>query len=1176
MGENMNPELGMQGAGADLPPIPTREELLKAGINIAVGIPMPETFRWESFAWFWRIAMRGWPLCDIPYGPTDVNRHKISEALLKSKYTHILMLDADHQHLPDVVERHARWVLQDPKIEVVGGLHHRRGEPYDPCVYLLGPDRKLHAIAAWESGLMKVDALGAGTLLVSRKVFEKIPPPWWAVYWDTDENKWVREDIYFSNLCLEHGIQMWCDTTAVSRHLIMSAVDTGTFLEFAKDHPKPLINIGGRKVLVIDGLIFQLQYKRPAGISRIWQNVIPELARALPDWKIILLRRGGSPTGIQGTTEVGIPTYDIARREEDREMLREKCRELEASRFLSTYYSRAGIPAVQLVYDLIPEQTGQDMNKDEWASKVEAFGAAEAFVSISQSTARDLRKIYHKDSTVALCGVSQEFRPREVEEIEAFRKKYELPEKYILLPGNRGGYKNGINAIRAVADTEWNLVCAGGEPPTAAEVMDNVYFAPHWNEREMACAYSGAYAMIYPSLCEGFGLPVAESLACGCPVIAGDHSSIREAGGNHVLFCDVENPESIRAALESIIPGERKAFPPPGSWKKLAETLAGKIVDPSAAKLMRKALISYISDDRLFDPVSVVPFSNIGIARSWLAVLTRLGYAVDVINWKEKPAIEKTYDLIIYHGGHNMQDVLAGANENAVKIYFGTGIHWAEFNAAEGKRFSELNDRRGIMLPPERVIEVDETPAYEAADGIIALGNANVRNSFIKFDAQVIPIGTYPTRKALPANRYERRKNFLFYSGIGNIHKGLDLLLEAFDGADADLYIATHLQADFAEVFAHELGLPNVHAVGWLDYRSKKFYEVINKCAWVVLASCAEGQPGSVVDCMAEGLVPITSKECNIDEGIHFQDNSVNEIRKTILEVAQYSEQTYRTLAADVEIRIARDHSPAAFEENLSRAVRKICSKRPIVSALVSVYNCEKFMRGCLEDLEAQSIADRLEIVVVNTGSEQGEENIVREFQKRYPNIRYLKTDERHPIAWAWNQAIKIAGGKYLTTANSDDRHAVDGLETLMRALDENPDMALAYGNQYITKFENAKFGEMHKYCRAFDWREFDVETLKRSCYMGPMPMWRRDLHSNHGYFDETLLSAFDWEYWLRIAIAGEKMMKIPDYVGLYLEREQSNEHIYNRDGTNWRERIYIQKKLCPECLEETLAQVKR
>ena len=66
-----------------------------------------------------------------------------------------------------------------------------------------------------------------------------------------------------------------------------------------------------------------------------------------------------------------------------------------------------------------------------------------------------------------------------------------------------------------------------------------------------------------------------------------------------------------------------------------------------------------------------------------------------------------------------------------------------------------------------------------------------------------------------------------------------------------------------------------------------------------------------------------------------------------------------------------------------------------LVSAIVSTYNAERFIRGCLEDLENQTIADQIEIIVVDSGSQQDEEAVIREFQEKYSNIKYIKTDNR-------------------------------------------------------------------------------------------------------------------------------------------------------------------------------------
>ena len=72
---------------------------------------------------------------------------------------------------------------------------------------------------------------------------------------------------------------------------------------------------------------------------------------------------------------------------------------------------------------------------------------------------------------------------------------------------------------------------------------------------------------------------------------------------------------------------------------------------------------------------------------------------------------------------------------------------------------------------------------------------------------------------------------------------------------------------------------------------------------------------------------------------------------------------------------------------------------RYLVSAIVLAYNSEKYIRGCLEALENQAIADKLEIIVVDSGSQQNEAAVVREFQQRYNNIKYIRTGARQYIA---------------------------------------------------------------------------------------------------------------------------------------------------------------------------------
>jgi len=222
------------------------------------------------------------------------------------------------------------------------------------------------------------------------------------------------------------------------------------------------------------------------------------------------------------------------------------------------------------------------------------------------------------------------------------------------------------------------------------------------------------------------------------------------------------------------------------------------------------------------------------------------------------------------------------------------------------------------------------------------------------------------------------------------------------------------------------------------------------------------------------------------------------------------------------------------------RSLSNAPQNRYLVSAIVSTYNSEKYIRGCLEDLESQTIADKLEIIVINSGSEQNEESIVEEFQKKYGNIVYIKT-EREGLYSAWNRAVKVASGQFLSNANTDDRHRKDAFEVMANTLLENTDIALVYGDQIVTDTPNPTFKNHH----VIEWArrsEFSKERLLFYCCVGSQQMWRKSLNDEFGGFDETLTCAADWDFWLKIA-GKHHFKRIPEFLGLYFYNKEGIEH---------------------------------
>jgi len=208
--------------------------------RILLGIPLERSLGHadKCFWHFMQIARdTGVSFIPMPYMRTDLYRNLIATELLKSDYTHVLMLDADHQHPTDIIQRLARWVIADPNVKVVGGLNFRRGEPFEPCAFMQDKDGQVYSIKEWDQGLVQVDAIGTGSILISREVFEVCEPPWfYNVYDYAWEGQYPGEDIGFSKRCFDAGIPLYVDTTTSSPHLLDAFVTEHTFRSHFDEH----------------------------------------------------------------------------------------------------------------------------------------------------------------------------------------------------------------------------------------------------------------------------------------------------------------------------------------------------------------------------------------------------------------------------------------------------------------------------------------------------------------------------------------------------------------------------------------------------------------------------------------------------------------------------------------------------------------------------------------------------------------------------------------------------------------------------------------------------------------------------------------------------------------------------------------------------------------------------
>ena len=197
---------------------------------------------------------------------------------------------------------------------------------------------------------------------------------------------------------------------------------------------------------------------------------------------------------------------------------------------------------------------------------------ARRVIAVSRQTAADVRSHFGVDSRrveVVYNGVGGKFRPLPAEEATAFRQRMGLPPRFLLYLGTLEPRKNLSHLLRAYAGwqadsatgREVALVLAGAKGWHYQDIFRLVaelgltgqVHAPGFvPEQELCLLYNAAGGFVYPSLFEGFGLPVLEAMASGTPVICSDAPSLQEVAGDAALIVPAQDQSALQDAFERL------------------------------------------------------------------------------------------------------------------------------------------------------------------------------------------------------------------------------------------------------------------------------------------------------------------------------------------------------------------------------------------------------------------------------------------------------------------------------------------------------------------------------------------------------------------------------------------------------------------------------------------------
>jgi len=232
---------------------------------------------------------------------------------------------------------------------------------------------------------------------------------------------------------------------------------------------------------------------------------------------------------------------------------------------------------------------------------------------------------------------------------------------------------------------------------------------------------------------------------------------------------------------------------------------------------------------------------------------------------------------------------------------------------------------------------VEPNRAIEAADyGALLGGEFLVRTyAYAGKPLFCLPIPTVQTYPFDERKDFEAcRRRFLWFGSRGFVHKGLDLVLEAFAGMpDYELVVCGPVEEEkeFAAIYRRELyETPNIQTVGWVDVTSPRFLEIAGRCVALVFPTCSESQSASSLTCMQAGVIPILSVEAGIDVrgcGRLLEPATIEEIRRQVAAVAALPVAELRTMARAAWEHVRSTHTAEGYAQEYGRMLDRILAE---------------------------------------------------------------------------------------------------------------------------------------------------------------------------------------------------------------------------------------------------------
>ncbi len=194
-----------------------------------------------------------------------------------------------------------------------------------------------------------------------------------------------------------------------------------------------------------------------------------------------------------------------------------------------------------------------------------AAANTDRIIAISEQTKRDAVQYLNADPnkiTVVYQGCNEAYKKEyDADFKDEVRKKYALPQEFVLNVGTLQERKNAFTLVKAINQTDYHLVLVGSEKKYAQKIhayirkhklQSQVIFLKNVGDTELAAIYQLATVFCYPSICEGFGIPIIEALFSKTSVITSKGGCFPEAGGPHSIYVEPLDADALRNEIRRL------------------------------------------------------------------------------------------------------------------------------------------------------------------------------------------------------------------------------------------------------------------------------------------------------------------------------------------------------------------------------------------------------------------------------------------------------------------------------------------------------------------------------------------------------------------------------------------------------------------------------------------------